>query len=277
MARIRTIKPDMGESKNFAKLSFAARYFFCLLLCHIDDEGRLEYFPKRLAGDMYAEDEDVSASTIRGWVEECVNAELVQEYSVGDANYLFLPTFLKHQKIEKPSASKCPPPPGFEPKTDDSPNTPRTLPDSSPKPHRQEKGKGKEEKGNWNKEKEKEEIPAEPCQVSLKVLEELCKRTGKEFKPQAAYCGGLYARIRDGATLDQLLHVVRVKCDQWMGNARMENRCTPETLFRPQNFERYVLESLPREPEKPPRQREPVPQENSIPRGHRAEEVGVAG
>lgn len=112
MARIRSIKPEACNSKDFAKLSFAARYFFQQLWCFLDDEGRGEYLPKKIAGEMYPHDDDVSASTIVGWVDECVSATVLVVYEVNGDKFMCAPKFKEHQKIDRRTPSKIPPPPG---------------------------------------------------------------------------------------------------------------------------------------------------------------------
>lgn len=111
MARIRTIKPDMGESRDISKLSFAARYFFALLLCHLDDDGRAEWMPKKLVGAMYPHDEDVDPKQLKEWLNECINTDLLRMYEVDGIQYIYSPTFTKHQTINKKTESKCPTPP----------------------------------------------------------------------------------------------------------------------------------------------------------------------
>lgn len=133
MARIRTIKPDIGESKDIAKLSFPARYFFLLLLCHLDDEGRAEWLPRKLLGAMYAHDEDVQASNLEDWLDECARAGLLVRYAVGENLYICSPTFTKHQSISKKQASKVPPPPSVpSPAPRQEQNEPKPAPFREP-------------------------------------------------------------------------------------------------------------------------------------------------
>jgi len=110
MARIRTIKPRFATSKDTARLSIPARLFFLQLLTELDDEGRLIYSPKKLAGVLYPHDEDVDGSDIRKWVRECCAATMLVVYKHGDTLYLWAPTFTIHQKINRPSPSVLPGP-----------------------------------------------------------------------------------------------------------------------------------------------------------------------
>lgn len=146
MARIRTIKPTMAESRDMAALSYEARYFFLLLLCFLDDEGRCELLLKRMAGEMYPLDDDVTPARLLEWIDECQARGMLQRYSVGDRDYLAAVNFLEHQKIERPTRSKYPAPP---PITEASPKPHRDITEASPKPHRleveEEVGSRKEE------------------------------------------------------------------------------------------------------------------------------------
>lgn len=112
MARIRSIKPEACNSKDFAKLSFAARYFFQQLWCFLDDDGRGEFLPKKIAGEMYPHDDDVDAKTILSWVDECVGATVLLVYEVNGDKFMCAPKFASHQKIDRRTPSKIPAPPG---------------------------------------------------------------------------------------------------------------------------------------------------------------------
>lgn len=138
MARIRTIKPDMGESRDIAKLSFAARYFFCILLTQLDDEGRAEWLPKKLAGMMYAHDENVGPEQMNEWLDECIRASVMVKYVAEGSVWIAAPSFGKHQTINRKSAVHSPPIP------ENCNNTHALLTESSVSPHTMEKEREKE-------------------------------------------------------------------------------------------------------------------------------------
>lgn len=110
MARIRTIKPELAQSRSVAKMGFAARYFLSIILCWLDDEGRLEWSTKRLAGEMYPHDEEVGKDDLEGWLKECCDAGVLIKYTNGDVTYVCAPNFLDHQVINRASKSKFPAP-----------------------------------------------------------------------------------------------------------------------------------------------------------------------
>ena len=128
MARIRTIKPEFWTDEKIVELSPFARLLFIGLWNFADDEGRLVYSPKRLKLQIFpADDLDISElfGEIRGKL-------LAVAYEVENVEYLQVIGFSKHQKIDKRTASKLPPPPN-------SPEFPRIVPTEGIK-----EGKGKE-------------------------------------------------------------------------------------------------------------------------------------
>lgn len=50
------------------------------------------------------------------------------------------------------------------------------------------------------------------------------------------------ARLSEGYTEQQLIHVIDVKCEEWLGT-EMEKYLRPETLFAPSHIEGYVNQS----------------------------------
>lgn len=117
MARIRTVKPSFWESAQSASCSREARLLFLGLLNECDDEGRMRWAPKRLAGVLFPHDDDVDVAQIVEWVTELEAAVdedgfmLAGRYTVGGNEYLAVPKFLDHQRISKPQVSTLPEPP----------------------------------------------------------------------------------------------------------------------------------------------------------------------
>lgn len=105
MARIRTIKPEFWTDEKMVELSPTARLLFVGLWNFADDEGRMVYSPRRIKMQILPAD-DVD---IRGILGELRNAGRIRIYTVENVEYLDIPHFLTHQKIDKPSRSKLPP------------------------------------------------------------------------------------------------------------------------------------------------------------------------
>jgi len=114
MARIRTIKPEFCESQDTAALSRDARLFFLQLLTQVDDDGRYVWSAKRVAGALYPFDDDVTPDMVEGWLAECEARNMAKKYSVGGQSYIILTNFDKHQRINRKTDSKLPPPPFTE-------------------------------------------------------------------------------------------------------------------------------------------------------------------
>lgn len=109
MARIRTLKPEIWQDPKVGKLSQGARLVFIGLITQADDEGRLEYHPRMLRGRLFLWDDDVTDDTVDQWVTEVEATGMIRRYSNNGNNYIDLPNYSKHQKIDKPSPSPLPP------------------------------------------------------------------------------------------------------------------------------------------------------------------------
>ncbi len=121
MARIRSIKPEFWSSPKVGKVSRDARLLFIGLWNEADDDGRLLGQTKRLAGIIFPFDDDVESKQDEQWLVELQLAGLVVRYSVGDAGYLSIPGFNDHQKIDKRTPSRLPPPPTIPAEQSESP------------------------------------------------------------------------------------------------------------------------------------------------------------
>jgi len=110
MARIRTIKPEFPQSESMGMVSREARLCFVLLWTLADDAGRLRGNPKMLASLLYPYDDD-AADLMEGWLSELAGKRCISRYVIDGNNYLQISGWRDHQKIEKPSASRLPPPP----------------------------------------------------------------------------------------------------------------------------------------------------------------------
>lgn len=128
MARIRTIKPEIWTDEKFVELSAWARLLFIGLWNFADDDGRMEFSPKSIKMKIFPAD-SVEITELFG---ELRRENLVNVYAVDNKEYLQVVGFAKHQKVDKRSTSKHPPPP--------SPTEPRRTPPTE----KEGKGKGGE-------------------------------------------------------------------------------------------------------------------------------------
>ncbi len=111
MARIRTVKPEFWSDEKLADCSKVARLVFIGTLNFVDDEGRLEYSPKRLKMQLFPGDTDTTDIEVAAWVGELVRVGVIVLYRVGDRAYLQIPNFKKHQRVDHPRPSVIPAPP----------------------------------------------------------------------------------------------------------------------------------------------------------------------
>lgn len=142
MARIRSIKPEFFTSEQVVECSPSARLLFVGLWVFADDGGvhpasikrlKMEVFP----GDSFSDDE------VRQLVDELLNSGLIVEYDTEGQSYWWVPSWDKHQKIDKPTY-RFPRPLG-----ETSPTSRRAVAEQSPSPRvrsRMESSRYKEEK-----------------------------------------------------------------------------------------------------------------------------------
>ena len=106
MARIRSVKPEFWTDEKIVDLSAFARLLFIGLWNFADDYGRMIYSPKRIKMQIFPGD-NLDMEALLG---EIRGDSLVSIYVVDGIEYLQVNGFAKHQKIDKRSASKYPPP-----------------------------------------------------------------------------------------------------------------------------------------------------------------------
>jgi hypothetical protein len=152
MARIRTIKPGFFSSEDVSVLPMRARLTWIGLWTQCDDEGRTKDNTKLIKAAVWPLD-NVTLRDIEEDLATLAVRKRIVRYEVDGKRYLAITNWREHQRINKPTPSKIPPPsmnggppPGPAPGDleDDSRNTPGVLPESSATPPA---GKGKEGKG----------------------------------------------------------------------------------------------------------------------------------
>ena len=110
MGRIRTIKPEFPQSESMGRVSRESRLCFILLFTLADDAGRLRGNSRMLASLLYPYDDDAKKH-IDTWLSELHREKCIERYEIDGDSYVQLNNWLTHQKIDKPTASKIPPPP----------------------------------------------------------------------------------------------------------------------------------------------------------------------
>jgi uncharacterized phage protein (TIGR02220 family) len=74
---------------------------------------------------------------------------------------------------------------------------------------------------------------------ALQVLEFLNEKTGRNYEPVAANVEMILARLKEGASVDDLRAVIAKKCREWAGDEKMSTYLRPATLFNRTKFAQY--------------------------------------
>lgn len=109
MARIRTIKPDFFTSLTVADLSLEQRLTFIGLWTHCDDAGRCVDDARLVKAAIWPLDDRTSAD-VEGDVRALADAGLIVRYVVDGRHFMAVTGWSEHQRINRPTPSKCPPP-----------------------------------------------------------------------------------------------------------------------------------------------------------------------
>lgn len=113
MARIRTIKPEFWTDDLLGSLSRDARLLFVATWNMADDEGLLRWSPPIIKGAAFPFDDDITVQTVQALMAELEEAGIIFAYKGGRSQQAlgYVVNFHKHQKINRPSPSRLPPPP----------------------------------------------------------------------------------------------------------------------------------------------------------------------
>ncbi|MCT9091629.1 hypothetical protein N4G70_22550 [Streptomyces sp. ASQP_92] len=109
MARIRTIKPEAFISESLAQVSVTAERTFFGLLTQADDHGRFRDQGAVIAGALWSLRPEHGPLGVEDDLNQLHTAGLICRYEGEDGKrYLHIVTWAKHQKINRPSGSRCP-------------------------------------------------------------------------------------------------------------------------------------------------------------------------
>lgn len=129
MARIRTIKPEFWSSPAMVGLDPWSRLLFIAMWNWADDSGRGTAEPRALAGFAFPNDEDITSADIRRMLGGIRRAFGVVFYEVGGRRFYCIPSWDRHQKIDKRAAPRYPGPEDGTPFDPDPSGPPRSAPD----------------------------------------------------------------------------------------------------------------------------------------------------
>ncbi|MFD3790193.1 hypothetical protein [Streptomyces cyaneofuscatus] len=109
MARIRTIKPEAFISESLAAVSVHAERTFFGLLTQADDHGRFRDQAAVIAGALWSLRPEHGPLELEDDLTQLDSAGLICRYEGDDGKrYLHIVTWTRHQKINRPSGSRCP-------------------------------------------------------------------------------------------------------------------------------------------------------------------------
>ncbi|MEV1097461.1 hypothetical protein AB0I87_18565 [Streptomyces sp. NPDC049952] len=110
MARIRSIKPEFFTSLTVADLTPEQRLTFIGLWTHADDEGRCVDDARLIKAAIWPLD-DRSTADIENDLGALSESSLILRYTLNRKRYMAVRGWAEHQRINRPTASKLPPPP----------------------------------------------------------------------------------------------------------------------------------------------------------------------
>jgi uncharacterized phage protein (TIGR02220 family) len=218
MPRIRTIKPEFFLSDDILDLSPLARLLYIGLWCHADKEGRLKN-QRSLKTQIIPEEQNKYPALL----QELVSNNHVHIYAVDGNEFLYLPTFRRHQRPHHTEKESIIPPYGSE----------LTVKQPLFNGRKGKEGKGKEGKGIMSI------SPRIDANVS-KVIDRLNAKAGTSFRNVESHAKLIRARIGEGYTVEDLLSVIDSKTSEWVGDEKMERYLRPETLFSQKKFSTYI-------------------------------------
>lgn len=108
MARKRMIDPDFWTDEKLGTCTRDERLFFMGLISNADDEGRGRGNLKLLKATIFPYDDDIKVKDMEKMACSLMEKGMVYFYVVDGQDFYYLPNFLKHQTINKPTKSNIP-------------------------------------------------------------------------------------------------------------------------------------------------------------------------
>lgn len=109
--------------------------------------------------------------------------------------------------------------------------------ESSPEDVQDESGQDADKKRTREEKRREEEKHMSACADD--VLSYLNEKAGRKYSATPANTKLIIARVREGATVDDLKAVVDMKVGEWLDDPKMEQYLRPATLFNAEKFGQY--------------------------------------
>lgn len=111
MARQRIIKPDFWQDEKIATVSYAARLLYIGLWNCSDDFGVVRGSPVYLRNNIFPYDESMTLDLLSATIKELEDLKRIILFKNNNETYYYLPKFLEHQYIQRPSTKNRNPSP----------------------------------------------------------------------------------------------------------------------------------------------------------------------
>lgn len=105
---MRYVKPDFWTSRSLSRVSEGARLTFIGLFNHVDDAGRCYDEPALIKAAVFPLRDEITRQVVIDRLDELASVGAVCRYEIDGSQYLHVPAFLKHQRIEKATRSDHP-------------------------------------------------------------------------------------------------------------------------------------------------------------------------
>ncbi len=103
MPRIRTVKPAFWLDEDLGTIKRDARLLYIGLWNHSDDRGVFEWRPGKIKIEVFPYDTDVKSETVSSWLNMLKSIGNIFYFEEKGKPFGYIPTFVSHQKIDKPS------------------------------------------------------------------------------------------------------------------------------------------------------------------------------
>ena len=232
MARNRMIKVEFWSDQKIGHLTPLARLLFIGMWNFADDSGVCRANPIYLKSQVFPYD-NISKPDMDKALKELTCGGLIKCAEYSGEDFLLISNFKKHQQINRPSK--------FRYISDNEDNLLELFNSVSTHTLLSEHSLTKV------KEKVKEKVKVNDSRKPAPAHSALCKSiishlnaaSGKKYKPSTQKTQDVIkARVNDGFGLDDFIHVIDVKTEEWL-NTGMEKFLRPETLFG-NKFESYL-------------------------------------
>jgi len=225
MAEGRMLKRVISESKKLGKLkSDSARLLYTWLIPWLDVEGRHSADIEIIKGHIFPKVKSMKIEKIKRLLLELAEIGLIILYRNSNEDFLQLNKFFDHQKIRKDreGETKIPAP------NDENSEVIKGYSGVNQEYATTSKVKGSKVNGSLSK------------YIVPQIITYLNKKAKTKYLPTTQitidYISG---RIADGFELKDFIHVIDVKCQEWV-STEYEKFLRPETLFCKKHFESYL-------------------------------------